>query len=80
MLCGILIKLLFSGLEPELTPMQEIELAIDIEAEEMFIGEQRTIEGLDDSTRRGLLELLNRNPRIRAVSIGDAIVMRKFRR
>ena len=55
----------------------EIRLAIDMAVQEMYPGEQARIENLDAQTQAGLVHLINLNPKLRAISDGGVIVLRR---
>lgn len=56
---------------------REIRLAIDILARETLPGFEVRITEPHEPTRRGLLQLMNAHPELRAVAIGDEIVVKK---
>lgn len=65
------------------SPMQvdesEIRLAIDLMANDMLPGFEVRLSEPHEESRRGLLELLNRHPRLRALSVGTEIFVRRVK-
>lgn len=72
--CNLLFSLLASGHMSNTE--RDMRLAIDLEASSMDRGEIREIE-TDEASVKGLLILINENPRLRAVSVGGRIVLEK---